>query len=121
MWFFIFQFVRHYSWAVVEKWIVATVWSLVHRLFSAPGIRMVYVIIFLFFSQLASGCDTLLGRMPHITTFPAAVDHPPVLGGASVRQASAVADRDEKSDDDDDEEEEEDVDFADFADLGQQD
>ena len=42
--FFLFQFVRFYSWEVVKAWAMATLWSVVHRFFSSPAILMVWVL-----------------------------------------------------------------------------
>eukprot|EP00931_Biecheleriopsis_adriatica_P014098 TRINITY_DN11573_c0_g1_i5.p1 TRINITY_DN11573_c0_g1~~TRINITY_DN11573_c0_g1_i5.p1 ORF type:complete len:1320 (-),score=272.19 TRINITY_DN11573_c0_g1_i5:282-4172(-) len=86
IWFFILQFVRYYTWTVIEKWIISVFWSVFHRFISAPGIRATYVLILLFVSQLAGGCDTCLGRMPHITTFPTAVQPPPGHGSNYARE-----------------------------------
>jgi len=49
--FYLFQFVRYYDWEVVKAWAMATFWSVVHRLFTAPFIRMIWVLVVLMVSR----------------------------------------------------------------------
>lgn len=73
---FIFQFLRFYQWAVVFKWCAAVGWSVFHRFITAPGIRMVWVLLLMFLSQKSSLCDWCVLMSPSMTTFPQPVKLP---------------------------------------------
>merc|ERR1711879_927328 len=70
--FIIFQFVRFYERQVYEKWFIATLWTVVHRFFTAPSVRTLWVFVVLIVSRVSSTFDLCLARSPHITTFPKA-------------------------------------------------
>mmetsp|Transcript_42428 Transcript_42428/g.92778 ORF Transcript_42428/g.92778 Transcript_42428/m.92778 type:complete len:239 (-) Transcript_42428:235-951(-) len=69
--FFLFSFVRHYPWTVIEKWLIATFLGLFHRFFSAPFIRMAWILVLLACSTYTSLCDGCLIMQPGLTTFTA--------------------------------------------------
>jgi len=66
---FLFSFVRHYPWAVIEKWLSTTAQSVFHRLITAPGIRAVWIGLLLLFSRFGGCLDFCLIMQPGLTTF----------------------------------------------------
>lgn len=76
--FFMFQFVRSYKWEVVEAWLLATFWSVVHRLITAPGIRVIWVLCVLTFSRTFSALDCCVAY----TTASIFSDHVPIVADA---------------------------------------
>lgn len=71
------QFLRYYPWPLIEKWLGALWFSLLHRFVTAPGVRATWVLVLLFCTRLLGCCDSCLVTTPAATTFPAAVPKPP--------------------------------------------
>jgi len=63
------HFVAHYGWNTLQNWAVVNILSIANRLVIAPGLRIVYALLFMTSSYCMPWLDVLLARMPAITTF----------------------------------------------------
>lgn len=79
-WFVLSQFVRYYPWALVESWFLATLSSAFHRFFSAPTIRVTWMLIILLISKVTGIFDLVLALSPQLTIFPRSVPLPILMG-----------------------------------------
>jgi len=94
--FMMTQFVRHYPWVMMEKWSLATVTSVFHRLVSAPFIYLAWRIMLMMLSRYTSLLDCLLVLSPLITTFP--MPAAPVSPGDAVSSARYADDVEDDGD-----------------------
>lgn len=78
------QFVRYYSWEVIQKWTAATLWAVVHRFATAPGVRLTWVLLLLCGSRHAGICDLCLLMSPSFLDFPPMAQVVPATKSAPV-------------------------------------
>lgn len=67
---FLANFVRYYPYTIIEKWAIATVWSVFHRLVSAPVIRATWMLLILFLSQIGPCLDFFIVMSSTTAVFP---------------------------------------------------
>jgi len=76
--FFLLSFVRYYSWTVVQKWYLANFQAIIHRLFSAPLLRMSWIFSFMVCSSYTGCCDSCIVGMGALVTFQTPLEKPPL-------------------------------------------
>jgi len=116
--FFLLQFVRYYPWTVVQRWFLAALQSLIHRVFSAPAIRMTWIYLLLVNTRFHGNCDFCLVLQPDLMTFQTQFASPGIHLGETGPNAKKQQGQSSKKEEEEEEKDDDDDDGADFNDMG---